>query len=58
MSLTNESVIFMTALGLYDNLNQGRNFKTETARHQIQTRRPEAGNVTGLRKQAEVDRAL
>ena len=68
MSFTNEkSVIYMAVLGLikYDNLiKEGKKF-TETARQQIQsavlplnTRGPEAHDITGLRKQAEVDRAL
>ena len=48
----------------YDNLNQEGKKLTETARQQIQsavlsvsTRRPEAREIIGLRKEAEVDRA-
>ena len=64
MSFANEkSVTFMTALGL--NMNQEGKKLTGTARQQIQsavlslnTRGPEARDITGLRKQAEVDGAL
>ena len=49
----------------YDNLNQEGKKLTETARQQIQsavlslsTRGPEAREIIGLRKEAEVDRAL
>ena len=49
----------------YDNLNQERKKIKETVRQQIQstvssmnTRRPEVRDITKLRQQAEVDRAL
>ena len=65
MSFTNEKTKKVSSSWLLWDLKQEGKKLTETARQQIQsavlslnTRGPEARDITGLRNQAEVDRAL